>query len=173
MGGRGLTVESTTYKCRFCLLSLPEESFYPSGIRKHDYLCRKCSPIKRRDYMRIWSSKNKELLTQRRKEYLKNPANRRIKQLGNIRHQLRKYNLTYEEYIKLNEAQKSVCKICKQYNDRLYKNAPKRLAVDHCHKTGKVRGLLCGKCNTALGLIDDSIERCNVIKKYLLTEGNI
>jgi hypothetical protein len=43
----------------------------------------------------------------------------------------------------------------------------KRLAVDHCHSTGNVRGLLCSKCNTALGQLDDSLERIAELYSYL------
>lgn len=39
--------------------------------------------------------------------------------------------------------------------------------IDHCHKTGKVRGILCSKCNTALGLLDDSIDKIEQLKSYL------
>lgn len=39
--------------------------------------------------------------------------------------------------------------------------------VDHCHTTGKVRGLLCNNCNTALGLVDDKIEVLKRMIKYL------
>lgn len=48
--------------------------------------------------------------------------------------------------------QKNVCCICKQKC-----NTRKTLSVDHDHKTGKIRGLLCVKCNTALGMLNDNI----------------
>jgi hypothetical protein len=41
------------------------------------------------------------------------------------------------------------------------------LAVDHCHTTGKIRGLLCSKCNPALGAFNDNIEILNSAIKYL------
>jgi hypothetical protein len=41
------------------------------------------------------------------------------------------------------------------------------LAVDHCHKTGKVRGLLCGNCNRFLGQIDDDINTAERLLEYL------
>jgi len=41
------------------------------------------------------------------------------------------------------------------------------LHIDHCHTTGVYRGLLCGKCNTALGLLDDSLERIECLRRYL------
>jgi hypothetical protein len=44
-----------------------------------------------------------------------------------------------------------------------------KLVVDHCHKTGRIRALLCHSCNTALGLLNESIERCNQLKQYIIT----
>ncbi len=61
------------------------------------------------------------------------------------RNHLRKYGLTPADYAFMLHAQDGVCKIC------LGDNGTRRLAVDHCHVTGTVRGLLCGSCNTAVG----------------------
>jgi len=46
-------------------------------------------------------------------------------------------------------------------------NGTTRIAYDHCHKTGKFRGWLCMKCNTALGLVNDDIELLQKMIKYL------
>lgn len=60
------------------------------------------------------------------------------------------YGITFEDYKQMMSAQKSKCKICKQTSD-----SP--LHVDHNHKTTKIRGLLCRRCNTLLGLAFDKI----------------
>ncbi len=44
--------------------------------------------------------------------------------------------------------------------------------VDHCHKTGKIRSLLCQKCNTALGLFDDNPKLLKIATKYLESNNN-
>jgi len=68
-----------------------------------------------------------------------------------------KYNLTKEEYLEKVGKQGNRCKICLQHEtDRHHKsNKLKELSVDHNHKTGVVRDLLCRKCNTALGLLKE------------------
>ena len=74
-----------------------------------------------------------------------------------------RYNITYEQYIKMYEQQNYSCKICKKINilgDR------KGLQVDHCHKTRKIRGLLCPSCNRGMIFID-KINNISVITKYL------
>ena len=55
------------------------------------------------------------------------------------------------------------CEVCGGYT--------KKMAIDHCHDSGLVRGLLCSKCNTALGLADDSIERLQAMISYLESHG--
>lgn len=61
----------------------------------------------------------------------------------------RKYGIDYDQYCHLVIIQGGVCAICKRDNGK------HKLLIDHCHKTGKVRGLLCKKCNTGIGLLGD------------------
>jgi hypothetical protein len=71
------------------------------------------------------------------------------------KHALRtKYGMSIEDYDKMLSAQNGVCGICRQPSKR--KNG--LFDVDHDHKTGKVRGLLCHGCNTLLALAGDSAE---------------
>jgi hypothetical protein len=58
---------------------------------------------------------------------------------------LRKFGLTADQYEAMLAAQGGGCAICR------WKQTARRLAVDHCHTTGKVRGLLCTRCNCAIG----------------------
>ena len=64
----------------------------------------------------------------------------------------RKYGLTLESYNIMLKAQGGVCAICGE--EEMVKG--RTLSVDHCHKTGKVRQLLCGNCNHALGKFKDN-----------------
>lgn len=66
-----------------------------------------------------------------------------------------------EEQVKLLWERK-ICDICGNLN----KNS-KKVCIDHCHTTGKVRGTLCDDCNTALGKFKDSIELLEQAVKYL------
>lgn len=66
-----------------------------------------------------------------------------------------KYGITLQEMRKMAEAQDHKCAICGQPETENRNGITRHLAVDHDHKTGKVRGLLCSACNTALGKFDD------------------
>lgn len=67
------------------------------------------------------------------------------------KYSLGRYGLTVEEYENMYTNQKGKCSICGGQPKR------KNLSVDHCHKTSKVRGLLCEKCNVGLGSFGDNI----------------
>jgi hypothetical protein len=75
------------------------------------------------------------------------------------------YGITQAEVDALIEAQGGLCAICGGE-----RNGPgTRLHIDHCHDTGKVRGMLCAKCNTAIGLLDNDPDRAELVARYLRT----
>ena len=79
------------------------------------------------------------------------------------------YGITIEEYVSMFNAQNGCCAICDKQT-ALNAKGSARLAVDHSHKTGKVRGLLCMECNQALGKFKDSTE---ILRKALGYLGGI
>lgn len=80
-----------------------------------------------------------------------------------------KYNVSLEDYQILLENQKNNCAICNEKESAMnhYSKTVKRLAVDHCHTTGKIRGLLCTNCNTLIGKSKDDIDILRNVIKYL------
>lgn len=62
------------------------------------------------------------------------------------------YNITLDDYNKIHNQQNGTCAICKE------SDPSGRLVVDHCHKTGKVRGLLCNRCNPGIGYFREDEE---------------
>jgi len=76
----------------------------------------------------------------------------------------REYNLDYEVYLKMIEEQESKCLICKV--------EMQPINVDHCHTTGKVRGLLCMHCNNGLGAFKDNINNMKIAIQYLETHSS-
>ena len=80
-------------------------------------------------------------------------------------HMQRKYGITIQEKHEMLSNQKDSCKICgTKINMQCH--------VDHCHSTGKVRGLLCGPCNMALGQVGDNIQTLENMIKYLKENQN-
>jgi hypothetical protein len=74
-----------------------------------------------------------------------------------------KYGITDVDYKRMLEEQNGVCAICQEFHG----GRSGRLDIDHCHVTGKVRGLLCHKCNRALGLLKERIENLQGAIAYL------
>ena len=80
-------------------------------------------------------------------------------------HMKRAYGLGFKEYEEMLFSQNGVCAIC---SGEPPKNQHKtRLNIDHCHSTGKIRGLLCDACNRAIGLLKDSPDLLNKAISYL------
>ena len=125
-------------------------------LRKYQADYRARHPGMAAEYMKKRREEHPEI----RKEYLKKSRERRATIAR--RYSLKKYGLTEESYSVLLESQNSVCAICKAKCSR-----SKELSVDHCHVTGKVRGLLCSSCNLALGNLKENVESMKNMIKYI------
>lgn len=79
------------------------------------------------------------------------------------------FGISLEYYYKLLDEQGNVCAICEQPETAIdsKRGVPFSLAVDHKHETGVVRGLLCMKCNRAIGMLNDDTEILKKAIKYL------
>jgi thiol-disulfide isomerase/thioredoxin len=108
---------------------------------------------------RDWYVKNRELCLRRasqsqKKRYSTTIRNEQLKT---------KYGISLEKYNKMFRDQSGNCAICGKNRSQERRD----LGVDHDHVTGKVRGLLCSKCNSALGMFCDNIEIVRKALKYL------
>lgn len=123
------------------------------------------------EYRRTYYHKNRDRLLKLRREhyrfnrrkeieYQKSYQERNPDKVDTIK--LRRYGMSLAEYDELLLKQEGVCAICKQVD-----SCGRRLSVDHDHVTGKIRGLLCVKCNVAMGNMDDSIDKLESMIKYL------
>ena len=75
----------------------------------------------------------------------------------------RKYNLSLEKYEEKLKEQNGNCAICKIHHSELRRS----MAVDHCHKTNRIRSLLCDKCNIILGHSKEDMDLLKNIIKYI------
>lgn len=118
------------------------EDFYRSTKSKdgYQYSCKECSTARQRE--------PKTMEIRRRSAWLAC---------------LRKVGITEAEYNEMFEAQLGLCAICLKPENGI------RLAVDHCHETGSIRGLLCKRCNMAIGLLGDCPD--NAIRTYQYLKG--
>lgn len=148
-----------TKECTRCKRDLPKTEFHrvkskKSGLRS---ICRTC--VSEMDLNRSQEAKDKENAQRRaiywslkdRKNYLKT-----------------RYGLTIEAYDALHAKQNGLCAICGNPESQLSNQGTrKRLAVDHDHLTGQVRGLLCTHCNIAIGILGDDHKRLERAIEYL------
>lgn len=91
----------------------------------------------------------------------KKKAKKQYQKTGKDRHLTKTFKIDAKQYSEMLEKQKGLCAICHR------PETGKALAVDHCHHTGIVRGLLCQNCNTALGKFQDNADRLRKAALYL------
>lgn len=128
-----------TKECTNCGVTKSLDSFKVDG-RTSDQLSNICIKCKR--------VKEEVSRTKRKQKYRQGKGKDRKKEWLKYL-----YNLTKEDYYSILENQNHSCKICGTHESKVFKQT---LFVDHCHTTGKVRGLLCNSCNTGLGRFKDS-----------------
>lgn len=130
---------------------------------------------------RLYASRNKEKLSEKAKKWRKNnrrkccqyvlnhvarnPEKQKIKR---EKQKLREYGLTIEDYNKLLEIQNNVCAICS--NKCI---TGRKLAIDHNHETGLIRGLLCTNCNQGIGKFKENIKYFYKAIEYLKFHNNL
>jgi recombination endonuclease VII len=122
-----------------------------------------------KEYHADYRAKNREKLRKYQKEYklknrLKLSAQARQNYKKDRSRHLRKYGISQIDYDVMLVRQGGRCAICRTDNP-----GKRSFHVDHCHKTGIVRGLLCPRCNSALGFIRDNMEVFVNIRNYLWT----
>lgn len=129
--------------CKLCLQEKSTDEFYSFYDKWADknYVGARCKPCHQ----------------QYRRDSLTTTRNRKAEKL-----KLR-YGLTFEQWEQIREVENYACMICGITEDEM----GKKLDVDHCHDTGKVRGVLCNPCNNVLGTARDSIDILIAAAKYL------
>lgn len=128
--------------CSSCRKVKCLDDFYGTNGRSVSGFCRRCVKA----YTREWQARNPEQV----RVYARTVA-------------LKKYGLSRADYDEMLLRQRNECAICGGGTG----GGRRALAVDHDHETGAVRGLLCGRCNTALGSFGDSEEILLRAVKYL------
>lgn len=84
---------------------------------------------------------------------------------------LRKFGITIQQYNRMIKNQNNTCAICSKKETYKQHGLIKQLAVDHCHKTQKVRELLCHKCNIGIGMFLEDVSIIDKAKNYLIKHG--
>lgn len=129
----------------------------------------------------ITPEKRQEVNQRRRERYATDPQyQQKLKDHAKAKHRLNpeakrsgrlkaEYNLTIEEYQAMLEMQGNGCAICGVRETGVSEKGKRQrsLSVDHDHKTGKVRGILCHRCNFAIGQLQDNPELLLKAAEYL------
>jgi hypothetical protein len=155
---KGPRVRNTTTPCIRCgvLDRMPSGSCKPCTIRRNEERKQK------------YPERVRELANARVQRYRdRMPKEKKIAKgrQGNLAKVLKLHGLTHEQHATMVEAQDNRCAICGASPGGRFKH----LAIDHCHATGKVRGLLCTTCNLTIGGFKDDVARFRAAIAYIET----
>lgn len=148
---------ATSKVCSSCKIEKPLTDFSLSKARYRDGRrgqCKACRVEYQRRYQQ--TPAGKAIMKEAERRYDRTPAGRTQRRKAALRYN---YGISVEDYNRLLAAQNKMCAIC---------DKPSRLlVVDHCHRTGVIRGLLCQKCNTFLGRQGDTYQSFYRVTEYL------
>ena len=127
------------------------------------------------DSQRRWRERNRESLLEKNKlrmrERRADPAQRSMMSKGKRDWYFRtKYGLELEDIQQMWEERGGKCDLCECVKPAPHHEGPAyhKLVIDHCHDTERIRGMLCYKCNTALGQLGDTAEAIDRVLNYVL-----
>lgn len=142
--------------------------------------CRKCEEVKKlEDFPKNVRCKGGRTSTckvctntrqenSRRERYSKDPAFKIARKQSQQRNRAKKLGISAEELRYMLQRANGVCEICGN-PPSMTGTSGQSLHIDHCHSSGRVRGMLCARCNLTLGKVEDSIDILTKMKEYLCT----
>lgn len=149
--------------CTKCNLTKSINSF-SKDKKKSDGFCSQCKDCQNGDKKRNNEARKKyyqrnkaSILGELRQKYKADPVAAKNRDLKKT------YGIDIDQYNAMLQFQNGSCAICKKHSSTFKKS----LAVDHCHVSGKIRGLLCINCNRAVGNLKDSIDLAKSLISYL------
>jgi Autographiviridae endonuclease VII len=134
--------EALTKMCKTCRETKPLSLFYASRSNRdgRESSCKQCKNQHRREYDHRLKESNRELYFQRKwRKYLYDT-----------------FHITPSQYMAMYDQQNGVCAICGKPETGANQYGVKRLSIDHDHQTGKIRSLLCDRCNGRLVYVENS-----------------
>ena len=159
-------------QCQICGKHKPLEEFYTDGfyrrpgtsnlMRRTFRRCKACTASE----IKQWNSENPDRAK---------ASNAKRGRRNNI---FSKYGITEHEYNDMLSTQNGCCAICGSDSSKTKKRKsgqgaePRAFSIDHCHKTGKIRALLCGWCNTLIGLCEENPSVLRAAIEYLNKHGS-
>ena len=156
---------SLTKVCGECKKDLPIAEFYarPERLGRPKSSCKECHKAAMREYRRAHPEKTRRSLwAQNTGRNSTSPKTLEELQMRQRKEGLKRFGLTIAQFIEMRDKQSNNCLICGRGP-----SSYRCLGVDHDHATGRVRGLLCGKCNAGLGNFEDNREYLSRAIEYL------
>ena len=143
------------YRCTLCREMLPRDAYGYRGLNARkglregaDYYCKACRSAYHAERMSDPERRRRAAEAKRRSKE-RNPDGVWASYIAKT------FGITADDYYRMLEEQGGVCAICG--SDEPRGRSKVKFSIDHCHTTGKVRGLLCGPCNTGIGHLKDDV----------------
>ena len=136
------------------------------ALHGRTYDCLICIQKKRKKYLNE-NPHMREKLNAQKRAYYHTPE---FRQKARRHYYKKRYGITLEEYEQILEKQNAVCAICGESNNH---KTQQHLHIDHNHKTGKVRGLLCIRCNTIIGNCKENADVLRKAIKYIFKHFDV